>query len=87
MHLSLLSDLPKLRPFHSPFILLLTEHSMRSKYFDTSHYENFSGASSLSGSNIRRLNIHCYYVGRREVVEWVEGFRGGLMSFILNASF
>jgi hypothetical protein len=59
---------------------------MRSKNYDTSHYEIFSGASSLSGSNIRRLNVRYYYVGRREVVEWLEGFRGELMSFVL-ASF
>lgn len=87
MHLSSLSDLPMLRPSHSPLILLLVERSIRSKNYDTSHYEVVSSASSLSDSNIRRLSIHCYYVGRWEVVEWVEGFRGGLMSFIFNASF
>ena len=76
-----------LRPSHSPLIFLLIEHSTRSKNYDTSHYEIVSSASSLSDSNIRRLNIHCYYMGRREVVEWVEGFREGLMSFTPNAPF
>jgi len=87
MHLSALSDLPMLRPSHSPLILLLVEHSINSKNYDTSHYEVVSGASSLSDSNIRRHSVHCYYVGRREVVEWVEGFRGGLKSFLFNAHF
>ena len=76
-----------LRHSHSPLILLLIELSMSSNNYDTSHYDIFSSAPSLSGSNVCRLSIHCYYVCRRDVVEWVEGFKGGLMSFILNAYF
>jgi hypothetical protein len=35
MHLSTLSDLPMLRPSHSPLILLLVECSIRSKNYDS----------------------------------------------------